>query len=216
MKTLDFFTQLKSQNLSHLEKETGLSRQALHNAVKTKNMKLDNLTTVAQALNFKVEFTPRLTEENLLSSLVKWGAPLAHSNEGNLSLEMSVQESLKRARGDGVYETLLPYVLHCNVKNLNPLKIVAAAFNANQVNVFGYFVEMARKFHPHEKFDEMLKLLEPAKSIPVEFLVLSTKSRFPELFDKNTLALKWNLKVRGQVQDHLQRWEKWEQFRKSN
>lgn len=216
MKTTEFFKTLKTHNLSRLEKDTGVSRQALHNALKTHNMKLDNLSAVAKALHLKVEFLPATDEENLMSSLASWGAPLAHSKSGNLSLDECVREALKRSRHDGVYETLLPYVLCHNVNRLNPFTLAAAAFTENQINVLGYFVDLAHHYSPNEKFRYLLKLLEPAKSDKKEFLVLSTNSHFPELFEKNKLALKWNLKVRGKVEDHLQRWEKWEKSHKRN
>jgi hypothetical protein len=216
MKTAEFFNKLKSENLSQLEKDSHVSRQALHSASKSRNMKLDNLSSVAKALNFQIVLTPRLTEENLMSSLALLGAPLAHSKNGTLSLYESVSEALKRSREDGVYESLVPYVLWKNVDQLNPLKLVAKAYSTNQVNVLGYFIEMAHAFRPHEKFSFILKLLEPAKSLTEEFLVSSTKTHFPELFLKNKLAIKWNLKVRGSVDDHLQRWEKWAQSPSSN
>lgn len=216
MNSTDFFKTLKSQNLSHLEKDIGVSRQALHNALKTHNMKLDNLSIVAKALNLKVEFIPITNEENVMSSLAKWGAPLAHSKNGNLSVEDCVRETLNLARHDGIYESLLPYVLYLNVKNINPLKLAATAYMENQVNVLGYFVELAHLFRPNAKFQFLLRLLEPAKSDDKEFLVLSTKSHFPEMFEKNKLALKWNLKVRGNEHDHLLRWEKWEKSLKHN
>lgn len=211
MNTTEFFNKLKSENLSQLEKDSHVSRQALHSATKSRNMKLDNLNSVAKALNFQVTLTPRQTEENLMSSLALFGAPLAHSKKGTLSLTESVREALKRAREDGVYESLLPYVLWKNADQLNPLEVVAEAYTTNQVNVLGYFVEMAQAFRPHEKFSFMLKLLEAAQSTKEEFLVSVTTTRFPELFRKNKLAVKWKLKVRGSVEDHLQRWEKWAQ-----
>ncbi len=216
MNTNEFFNKLKSENLSKLEKVSHISRQALHSASKNKNMKLDNLCLVAKALNFQVVFTPRRTEENLMSSLALLGAPLAHSKNGTLSLSESVGEALTRARQDGVYESLVPYVLWKNVNQLNPLNLVAEAYSVNQVNVFGYFVQMAQAFRPHEKFRLMLKILEPARSPTEEFLVAGTKTQFPELFLKNKLAVKWNLKVRGSVNDHLQRWEKWAQSPSNN
>lgn len=216
MNTTEFFNKLKSENLSKLEKDSHVSRQALHSASKNRNMKLDNLSSVAKALNFQVVITPRRTEENLMSSLALLGAPLAHSKNGTLSLTECVGEALKRARQDGVYESLVPYVLWQNVDQMNPLHLVAEAYSVNQVNVFGYFVELAQAFRPHEKFSYMLKLLEPAQSTNVEFLVPTTKTHFPELFLKNNLAVKWNLKVRGSVDDHLQRWEKWAQSPSNN
>ena len=216
MNTTEFFNKLKSENLSQLEKDSHVSRQALHSATKNRNMKLNNLSSVAKALNFQVVLTPRRTEENLMSSLALLGAPLAHSKNGTLSLTECVREALTRARQDGVYESLVPYVLWKNADRLSPLNLVAEAYSVNQVNTFGYFVEMAQAFRPHEKFSFMLKLLEAARSTNEEFLVLTTKTHFPELFSKNNLAVKWNLKVRGSVQDHLQRWEKWAQSPSNN
>ena len=215
MRTAEFFSELKSQNLSQLEESAGVSRQALHNALKSHNMKLDNLTSVAKAMKLEVEFMPRKTEDNLLASLARWGVPVAHSNDGNLELEDVVEESLKRARKDGAYESFVPYLLVQNANKLNPLKLAARGFSSNQVNVLGYFTEMAHNFRPHPNFEKLLELLTVAKSPQQEFLVVSNKSNFPELFQKNQHALNWNLLVRGSVQDHTQRWEKWARFRRS-
>ena len=214
MNTSAFFKVLKAQNLSHLEEEVGLSRQALHNALKSHNMKLENLSKLAKSLNLQVEFSPLKNENNLMSSLVKFGAPLAHTKDGSLSLEECVRESLKQARHDGFYETLVPYVLCFNINKMNPLEMASAAFSVNQVNVLGYFVELANVFKPNVKFDYLLSLLKPAKSKKKELLVLTTKSHFPELFEKNELALKWNLLVRGNIEHHLERWKKWEALQK--
>ncbi len=216
MKTANFFAELQNENLSHLEKRAGVSRQALHSAVKTKNMKLDNLQSVAKALNYTVEVVPNLTEENLLSSLVRWGAPLAHSKDGNLSLELTVSRSLKSARKDGLYESVVPYVLALNAHRLNPLTLVGLAYQHNQVSVLGYFAEAADQFRPHPNLQTVVRLLEPGKSRDRELLVLSTKMNFPELFERNLLALKWNLWVRGNLGDHLSRWKKWERSQKNS
>ncbi len=214
MKTADFFNSLKSENLTHLEKESGVSRQALHGAFNSHNMKLDNLNRVAKARKLKLEFLPVLTEDNLLASLAKWGAPLAHSKNGSFSLEETVGESLKKSRSDGLYETLVPYMLSLNLEKINVRKLAAVALDADQVNVLGYFVELSNQFNPHEKLRLLLDLLQPAKTPSKEFLVLTTKSNFPELFEKNKLALKWNLLVRGDVTDHMQRWNKWKMSQK--
>ena len=216
MNTARFFTDLKSQNLSKLEKQVGVSRQALHSAIKTKNMRLDNLQAVATALNYTVEVVPQLTEENLLSSLVQWGAPLAYSKGGNLSFEWTVAEALKKARVDGLYESVVPYVLATNAPHFNPEFLVGLAYQNEQVNVLGYFSEAANHFRPNAKLGYILKLLEPGKRANKEPLVLSTKMNFPELFERNKPALKWNLWVRGDFADHLSRWEKWDKSQKKS
>jgi len=216
MKTAEFFKTLQAQNLTHLEKDSGVSRQALHGALKTNNMRLDNLTSVAKAIKLNVEFVPARTEYNLMASLAKFGVPVAHSKDGNLNLEETVAESLKRSRTDGVYETLVPYLLFLNLEKLSPNKLAAVALVEDQVNVLGYFAELANQYYPHPNLQHLLKLLQPAKSLTKEFLVLTTKSLFPELFEKNELALKWNLKVRGTVDNHMQRWNKWATSQKSS
>lgn len=206
-----FFKKLGDQNLSKLEGETQVSRQALHNAIKSKNMKLDNLSSVARAMNYKVVLTPVYSEENLLSSLVKWGAPLAHSADGNLSLEVTVAEASRQARQDGLYESVVPYVLAKNAEELKLEELVGLAFLEDQVAVVGYFAEVANLFRPHKKLQEAALLLERGKKEGRQLLVTTTKMNFPELFEKNTVALKWNLLVRGNLQDHMDRWRKWEQ-----
>lgn len=216
MKTTDFFSTLQLQNLSQLEKKASVSRQSLHSALKSHNMKLENLRSVAKAMHLDVEFTPVRTETNLLASLARYGVPVAHTKDGNLPFDDVVQDSLLRAREDGAYETFVPFLLAKNVRLVDPLKLAAKAFESNQVNTLGYFVEMANEFKPHSRFEQLLRLLTVAKQTQKKFLVLKTKSLFPELFEKNHFAMKWNLMVRGTVQDHLQRWTKWEQLQKKS
>jgi hypothetical protein len=216
METTKFFQELKHQNLSKLERQSKVTRQALYNALKTKNMKLDNLSSVARALNYQVELVPSLNESNVLSSLVKFGAPLAHSNDGNLPLELAVAEACKLSRRDGVYESVVPYVLATNANSLKEHELVGLALQGNQSNVLGYFAELANMFRPHPRLQKMLRLLEAAKPDEEELLVLTTKMNFPEMFKKNKAALNWKLLVRGSVEDHLSRWNKWEQSQKKN
>lgn len=216
MEAVQFFKKLKDQNLSKLEGEARVSRQALHNAVKSKNMKLDNLSSVAKAMNYKVELTPVLSEENLLGSLVKWGAPLAHSAEGNLPLEATIVEASRRAREDGLFESLVPYVLATNAQDLKPNELVGLSFLNDQAAVVGYFAEVANLFRQNNKLQQVSLLLERGKRDGRELLVKTTKMNFPELFEKNMVAIKWNLLVRGNLQDHLDRWNKWEQSLKKS
>jgi hypothetical protein len=214
MNTAEFFKTLKDENLSQLERRAGVSRQALYNAIKSKNMKLANFSTLAKSLGLKIELTPILNEENLMQSLAFWGAPVAFSRADQFSFEITLAESLKQSRVDGFYESVVPYTLVVNRETLNPLKIAAAAFEADQVNVMGYYAEMAKTYKDHKNLRELLKFLRPAMSSKKEFLILSTKSHFPELFKNNKIAHKWNLMVRGSPQDHFDRWDKWQQLLK--
>lgn len=210
MELAAFFKKLDDENLSALEREAKVSRQALHSARKSMNMKLENLNSVAKAMGFRVNFEPLATEENLLASLVEFGVPVAHSGGGTFSFVEMLAEGLKTARRDGAYESFVPYALVKNVGKLDPLALAAVAFQVNQVNTLGYFAEMANAFQPHAHFAKLLCLLEPAKNDEREFLVRDQKTNFPELFLKNHLALKWNLLVRGTPVNHFERWKKWQ------
>ncbi|PWU17146.1 MAG: hypothetical protein C5B49_09460 [Bdellovibrio sp.] len=179
-------------------------------------MRLDNLKVVAKAMHFEVEFIPAKTEDNVLASLARFGVPVAHSKGGNLSFEDTVKESLLKAREDGAYEAFVPFLLVKSATRVNPLRLAAKGFEANQVNTLGYFVEMANVFRRHPRFGRLLDLLTAAKNPQTEFLLTTNKTGFPELFEKNHLALKWNLKVRGTVEDHMRRWAKWAKSPKNN
>jgi hypothetical protein len=216
MEAAEFFKRLADQNLTELERKTGVTRQALHNARRTENMKLDNLCNVAQAMNLQVDFQPAKTESNLLSSLVDFGVPVAHSGGGTLSFSEAVGEGLLASRKDGAYESFIPYLMIVNADKLDPLALAAVAFKNKEVNVLGYFAEMANAFSPHPNFDLLFRILESAKVSAVEFLVEGKKSFYPELFEKNPLALKWNLRVRGNPNDHFERWKKWQQSQERN
>lgn len=214
MKADLFFRELEKQNLSQLERSTDLSRQALHAALKSKNMQLKNLESVAKAMNYQVVMLPSQTEENVLASLKKWGAPVAHSADGTLDLENAVVAAMKLSRKEGLYESLTPYVLVRNVSRLKLLRLMGLAMQEDCVQVLGYFVDMANAFHPQAKFEKLLELLLPMRPEKKEMLVLSEKANFPELFGKNQAALRWNLLVRGRLEDHLHRWEQWEKSHK--
>jgi hypothetical protein len=215
MNTTEFFKHLKKENLSKLEKRAGVSRQALHQALHTQNMKLVNLNSLAKALDLRVELSPVPSEENLLASLARYGAPLAHSRGGSLSLEEALAESLNWSRRDGLYESVVPFVLIKNAKQLNVKKMVGLAYQNDQVNVLGYFAEMAQQYRSHGNLQMLLDLLVPGKESAKELLLLKTRMNFPELFERNPFAAKWNLWVRGRFADHRDRWEKWEESQKA-
>lgn len=216
METSKFFQKLKAQNLSQLEQQAKVTRQALYNAMKTKNMKLDSLRAVAKAMSYKVELVPEVSENNLLSSLVRWGAPLAHSADGTLSLEETLVEACKQARKDGLFESVVPYVLFKNASKLNPNKLVGLAFQKELAYVVGYFAEVSHLFRPHANLQKVMKMLEAGKEEDRQLLVTTTKMNFPELFERNKVALKWNLLVRGNLEDHFDRWNKWERSQKKS
>lgn len=216
MRTTEFFSKLKEQNLSRLETKTGLSRQSLHNALNTHNMKLENLVPLAKAMNLELRFESVKSEDNILASLAKFGVPVAHSKDGNLSFEELVKESVLRSRVDGAYETFVPFLLAQHADDFDPLKVAAQGYASGQVNALGYFAEMANQFKPSSNLNRLLELLRVAKINQDEFLVTTNKTYFPELFEKNKVARQWNLKVRGTVEDHMERWEKWERSRKTN
>jgi hypothetical protein len=216
MNAAKFFQELQHQNLSALERQTKVTRQALHNALKTRNMKLDNLSTVAGAMNYQVELVPSLQEHNVLASLVKYGAPLAHSNDGNLPLELAVTEACKLSRKDGFYESVVPYVLAKNANCLKEYDLVGLAFQNNQPNVLGYFAELANMFRANTRLQKLMRLLDAGKPDTEELLVLTTQMNFPEMFTKNQAALNWKLLVRGNPEEHFNRWNKWEQSQKKN
>lgn len=212
----DFFEMLKDKNLTEVEERSGVSRQALYGAMKSQNMKLSNLSSVADSLDLEVQVVPSESEENLLKSLKRFGAPVTHDFGGNLSLESAVALGLKMARKDAYYESVVPYVLALNAELLDANKLLGLALTDDQVNVLGYFCELAYAFKPNQKLKKFLASLNSFKKTETELLVLKEKVNFPELFSKNHLALKWNLLTRGTEQDHLERYKKWQQLRKSS
>ncbi|MBV2169140.1 MAG: hypothetical protein KUL82_10580 [Bdellovibrio sp.] len=214
MKTAEFFAQVKRQNFSNLEKKASVSRQALYDAVKSRNMKLRNFESLAKAMNYRLEVVPDSSEQNVLASLKRAGAPVAYSGDGSLDLENAVALGLKGAHHEGLYESLVPYVLATNAERLDLNKLLGLAFEYGEAHVLGYFIEMANAFQPHPKFEKALKVLSPMRSEKPQLLVEAEKSKFKELFEKNSAARRWNFLVRGTLEDHLMRWESWNQSKK--
>lgn len=127
----------------------------------------------------------------------------------------SLQAS-KQERKDGLFESIAPFVLVKNAPNLKVNELVGLAFQNNQASVLGYFAELALLFYVHPNLQKIIKLVESSKTEKKELLVTTTKINFPELFERNAIALKWNLLVRGNVKDQLDRWSKWEQSQKKS
>jgi len=218
MNTKAFFKNLGMQNLSELERKTDLSRRALGSAKKSHNMKLDNLENLAEALGLSLNFVPVADEENVLSSLKRFNAPLAHETGGNLDLAQALVASFKFARTEGLYESVVPYVMAVNAKNLNPRDLVALTHLENgEVAVLGYFAQMANEFSSHPHLTELVKLADSfrEKKPKKETLLKNEKVNFVELFEKNRVALRWGFLVRGTVKDHLDRWNKWQLLQKT-
>ncbi|HEY8269879.1 MAG TPA: hypothetical protein VIG33_03260 [Pseudobdellovibrionaceae bacterium] len=213
-----FFKKLGSENLSELERKTDLSRRALGSAKKTHNMKLENLEVLADAMGFSVQFLPQESEDNVLLSLKRFGAPLAHESGGNLDLTEALVCGMNLARQDGLYESIVPYVMAQNSQKLHPLDILSKVhLRGDHMKVVGYFAEMANHFKPHPHLAELMRLAQVFNPDlkQKELLLKKEKVNFPELFEKNKTALRWGLLTRGSERDHLERWAKWQQSRKS-
>jgi hypothetical protein len=218
MNTKAFFKNLGKQNLSELERKTSLSRRALGSAKKSHNMKLDNLENLAEALGLSLNFVPVTDEENVLSSLKRFEAPLAHKAGGNLDLGQALVASFKFARIEGLYESVVPYVMAVNANNLNPRNLVAMTQLENgEVAVLGYFAQMANEFSPHPHLTELVTLaaLFHEQKPKKETLIKNEKVNFVELFEKNRVALRWGFLARGTLKDHLDRWNKWQLLQKT-
>ncbi len=214
MNSREFFKKLDQQNKSQLERKSGLSRQAVVDAVRSKNLKLKNLERLAQHMDLKLVFEPSSSESNVLSSLEKFGAPVTSGTEGNLPLELALAYALKLSHKDGLYESLLPFVLATNANDLDLEYLTASAVLQKEAGTLGYFVSMANAFLPNQNLKTLKSYLEPFKLKVEQTLLMNEKVNFPEMFRKNKFALEWKLLVRGKFEDHLARWNKWLNFQK--
>ncbi len=214
MNSNEFFKKLDLQNKSQLERKTGLSRQAVVDAVRSKNLKLKNLERLVQHMDLKLVFEPSASETNVLSSLKKFGAPVTAETDGNLPLELALAYALKLSHKDGLYESLLPFVLATNANDLDLEYLTASAVLQKEAGTLGYFVSMANAFLPNQKLKTLKSYLEPFKFKDERTLLKEEKVNFPEMFRKNKFALEWKLLVRGKFEDHLARWDKWLSFQK--
>jgi len=214
MNTNEFFELLDDQNKADLSRKSGLSRQAVFDALKTRNFKLQTLKRVARNLNLEVSLKPLESEGNVLASLAKFGSVSGQDEPGTLDLEESLAAGLFFVHSSGLLESLLPYVLALNAKKLNVTRLFALSLLREEAATLGYLVGMASKFKPHANLEKLKSLCVPFKFSSETPLLKNQVANFPEILRKNDVAREWNVLARGTVKDHLDRWEKWQRSQK--
>jgi len=199
--------QLKNSSLQDVSHHTGVTRQTLHNFLKGGNTTLSTLS----ALN---SFFDEVEAEMLYESLAYYGAPLAITkSHPHFELNKTLKKALELSKTDALVASTMPFVLFKQRANLDLAHLYKESVKSDTDSLLGYFLESANEFRNYRPFkvfsSNMRKLFNYVDSTKKKFNGESVDKEFLPLYSRNNLALSWGLLDRGELKNHLDRFEKW-------
>lgn len=200
-------TQLKNCSLQEVSLHTGVTRQTLHNFLKGGN------TTLA-TLNALNSFFDKDKVEKLYGSLAYYGAPLAVTKrQSHFELHETLKKALELSKTDALVASTMPFVLFKQRANLDLTHLFRESVKSDTDSLLGYFLESAnefRNYRPFKIFSSNMKKLANYDHAPKrKFNGESVDKEFLPLYSRNNLALSWGLLDRGELKNHMDRFEKW-------
>lgn len=204
---LDFVVEnLKNTNLSEVMRETKVSRQTLYNVLQNKNTTKETVTKL-------VDYFYKKNNAEVYQNLKFYGAPLFENAKKTYSLEQTLFYALNLSRNDGLVESVLPYVLYKNRSVVNLKFLYRKCMKEDLDNLLGYYLEVSTKFRSNKNFEKFLKYMKELCDHQTLQPVPLGKRKVPEYarsaYTQNEVALSWGLLVRGELNHHLERFEKW-------
>jgi hypothetical protein len=200
-------TRLKNSSLKNVSHHTGVTRQTLHNFLKGGNATLSTLS----ALN---SFFDETEIEKIYESLAYYGAPLAVTKSNpHFELNDTLKKALDLSTTDALVASTIPYVLFKQRASLDLTTLFRASVKSDTDKLLGYFLELANEFRNYRPFklfsSNMKKLINYDNSPKKKLNGDSVGEEFLPLYSRNNLALSWGLFDRGEIKNHLDRFEKW-------
>lgn len=198
---------LNEKRLADVSVSTGVTRQTLNNFLNGGNTTLDTLKALES-------FFGKVDEEKLFESLSYYGAPLAVTKKApHYNLHETLKKALKLSKTNSLVASTMPYVFYKQRAALDLTELLKESMKSDTDQLFGYFLEMANEFREHSPFKKFLNNLK--KLVPYDRYKKTklngekVSAEFLPLYSRNNLALSWGLLDRGELQDHLNRFEKW-------
>ena len=210
---------LKNSNLKNLENQIGVSRGSFYNFLNGENVTLDFLK--------KLESYFKAIEKEKSYHLLKYfGAPLAlptiepdlpflkNRVLSSTSLKEVAQKGLVLAAQDPLIESIYPFFLYKNLKDLNLEDLYRFSVTQELDGLFCYHLEIINAYNQSPKIISFLKKVRALfnYSLRKKKKVDGTLPNKYELLlcKKNELALKWGLYLNANPDDYIHRFKKWD------
>ncbi len=206
---------MKLYGMKPLAKKAGVSRTSLYNLLNGQNFEGETLAKVSKVLNLELGVlnkTPMY--EDVCNNLAYYGAPLFFdkSKPFTMSLEETSKWGLKYSKNDGLLESVMPFFLLKNFKSFNRAKLFSLLDEEAQLQLFGYYLELAGEYAKNKKMKEfansfyqrVFESLYLGSDKPTERTLDVLKSK------KNTVAKKWNVLTFSSLNDYFMRFRKWD------
>jgi hypothetical protein len=210
---------LKKQNLTEIERATGVRRQSIYALFEKHTMQIDTLNKLLKYLNLENSFERKISTEKIYMNMRYYGAPINNKAEKSLSLEDTLASAIRISQSDDFIASTIPYVIAINYSNLNLTKLFQECAKKDKVRLMGFYLNLAYEFVPNSETKTFLDLLtqmyqfnkQPWESATLNMPSLSIQSHYMQ----NPIALKWKVYSAGKLEDHLKRWHKWIQLQKT-
>ena len=210
---------LKKQNLTEIERATGVRRQSIYALFQKHTMQLDTLNKLLHYLDLENSFERHVSTEEIYKNMRYYGAPINNKAEKSLSLEDTLASAIEISQADDFIASTIPYVIANNYSTLNLIKLFQECVKKDKVRLMGFYLNLACEFVPNNEAKTFLEMVSNMYKFNKQHWESATlKIPSPSIqshYMQNPIALKWKVYSAGKLEDHIKRWHKWIQLRKT-
>jgi hypothetical protein len=210
---------LKKQNLTEIERATGVRRQSIYALFNKHTMQLDTLNKLLSYLDLENTFDRHISTEDVYKNMRNYGAPINSKGEESLSLEDTLASAIALSQSDDFIASTIPFVIAINYQKLDLTKLFQECVKKDKVRLLGFYLNLALEFMPNSEvsvFIDSLYKMYKFNQQPWE----TATSKFPSPtiqphYTQNPVATKWRVYSAGKLEDHIDRWRKWMRLQKT-
>lgn len=210
---------LKKQNLTEIERATGVRRQSIYALFHKHNMQLDTLNKLLDYLDLENSFERHISTEEVYMNMRYYGAPINNKAEQSLSLEDTLASAIGLSQSDDFIASTIPYVIAKNYEALNLTKLFQECVKKDKVRLMGFYLNLAYEFIPNNEVKTFLEMVSKMyKFNKQQWESATLKVPSPSIqshYMQNPVAVKWKVYSAGKLEDHIERWRKWMKLQKT-
>ena len=211
---------LKKQNLTEIERATGVRRQSIYALFQKHTMQLDTLNKLLNYLDLENSFEKHNSTEEIYMNMRYYGAPINSKAEKSLSVEDTLASAIGISQSDDFIASTIPYVIAINYSTLSLTKLFQECAKKNKVRLMCFYLNLAYEFvHNNEVktfLDSVSKMYKFGGQAWESATLKIPSAGIQSHYRQNPIAVKWKVYSAGKLEDHIDRWRKWMKLQKTN
>lgn len=207
---------MKTYGMKPLAEKSGVSRASLYNLFHGENFEGNTLAKVSKVLNLEFGVLGKTPDyENVCNHLAYYKAPLLFDKQKpvTMDLEETTAWALKFSKGDGLLESVMPYFLLKNFKDLHRAKLLAQLDEEYLFQLLGFYLELAAKYSKNKKMKEFTNSFYQNNFTPLYMSKEKPSQRTLDVLmsKNNPVSRLWNVFSLGSVEGYFEQFRKWDQ-----